>query len=732
MFKDLQFTIKKGLTVVYGLNRTNGKKSMQANGAGKSFAFSSLGEILYEEPIVGKKEDTVKEGERGAVLKIKNRKVEIIRKNNKLDIIVDGKPKDFRRKPDAQAWLKKHLPMNQHEFNTYGYLDSRIPHPLVMGSSSERKAFFTEAFGLDRIDIERRIFEAELAKLKRVRAAYKELKAVFDAEREKALPKEKRLDLEDRIKAYEEELEDLNRKNIRLQTIGQLLAFESSASKKITQFNELVPDLGEFAERYKVTKLNLRDNKAKLADARAWQDYQRDRRKYDKAVAGLSPKASKLLGRLGMKKALKVCKTAAENLDELRETYAKWEALDSKRLEKPKAPDEERPSESKKELRARYESLEHKLDHAERFGKGVCDSCGQEVKVKDPSVLRKKMKRISKELDLHTEWDGYEEEFEAYKKWRYDFKSLDAAMPEVNRDIEAAKEMRAWGRELRNLPEEPEAFEGRKLEVEVCERMVEEDRAQIELLEFMEPNLETLKALRELTDKQRAASSVGPKLQDRINELHEKVSKLRARLEVNSMVTSTLKTHRDRLLEMKAELADEEKLKLLVEAYSEKNMKRMAVKAISKQLMKAVNKLAKVIFPEDFEFDFVWEGSKISLTVTRKYREGRKLKTKTTDVRKLSGAESKLYTFILVFAHLKFVPHHKRSNVLILDEPDAAFSAETTEAFKKLLPLLNKVIPSIVVITPRTAERYPGAIEYTVVKEKGEARMVEGHPSTIK
>jgi DNA repair exonuclease SbcCD ATPase subunit len=705
---------------------------MQANGAGKSFAFSSLGEILYEEPIVGLKEDTVKEGERGITLKIKDRKVEVIRKNTKLDIIVDGKPKAFRRKPDAQAWLRKHLPMSHHEFNTYGYLDSRVPHPLVMGSSSERKKFFTEAFGLHKIDVERRIFEAELSALKRTRAAYKELRAVFDAEREKALPKEKRLALEEKVRAYEEELDDLNRKNMRLQTIGQLLAFETSAAKKIEAFNRVVPDLAEFTQVYKDARLNLKEDKEKLADARAWQDYQRDSRKYDKAVASLSEGAAKLVARLGVKKALKICRKAAEVLDELREKRQRFRDLEENRVQKPEAPAEDRPSESKKELRARLESVEHRLEHAERFGSGKCDSCGQDVKIKDPKVLRKKLKALQADLDLHEQWDDYEDAYESYKKWSTEFKAIGVDMPEVSRDIEFAKDQKAWGKEIRDLPEEPEPFTGKKLEVEVCERMVEEDRQRIELLEFMEPNLETIKSLRELTDKQRAASSKGPMLQARINEIHERVSKIKARLEVNQMVTSSLKKHRDRLLEMKAELAEEESLRLLVEAYSDKNMKRMAVKAVSTRLMKEVNRIAKVIFPEDFEFGFSWESSKISLTVTRKYREGRKIKTKTTDVRKLSGAESKLYTFILVFAHLKFVPQHKRSNVLILDEPDAAFSAETTEAFKKLLPILGRVIPSIVVITPRTAERYHGATEYTVVKEKGESRMVLGHPSTIK
>lgn len=732
LFKDLTFEIPKGLSVIYGLNRTNGRKSMQANGAGKSSAFASIGETLYEEPIVGLKEDTVKQGTRQVTLKLGKRVVDVVRKNTKLEILVDGKPKKFRKKPDAQKWLKAHLPMSQTEFNTYGFLDARVPHPLVMGSSTERKKFFTEAFGLDRIDIERRLFEAELSKLKRTRAAYRELKAVFDADKEKALPKEKRLELEQRIKDYEAELDDLNRKNLRLQTIAQILAFEQSASKQIKRFNDLCPDLSEFESVYKDAQANLKDNKAKLRDARAWEDYQRDTRRYNKAHGALSADAKKLVAQHGFKKAVRKCSDAADELPRLTSKLEAYQRQLGTKAKKPVAPDEKRPSEPKKELRARLDSLEHRLEHALKFKTGTCDSCGQEVKVRDPKKLKAQIREIDALLGLIELWDEYENERTAYKEWRSEFKIAEAEVGDLEEKIAKAKRYRKIGRELRDLPSEPEPFEGRKLEVEVCERMVEEDRAQVELLEFMEPNLETLKQLRELTDKQRNAASIAPKLQQRITEIHEKLSKVRSRLEVNSMVCESLSKHRKRLLEMKDELVNEEPLKLLVEAYSDKSIKRMAVKAISKRLMDEVNRYAKLIFPEDYEFGFQWESSKISLTVTRKYRQGKKTKVLPSDVRKLSGAEAKLYTFILVLAHLTFVPAKKRSNVLILDEPDSNMSAETTEAFKKLLPILNKVIPSIIVITPRTSERYEGAQEFTVLKEKGEAKIVKGHPSTIK
>ncbi len=156
-------------------------------------------------------------------------------------------------------------------------------------------------------------------------------------------------------------------------------------------------------------------------------------------------------------------------------------------------------------------------------------------------------------------------------------------------------------------------------------------------------------------------------------------------------------------------------------------MKRMAIKAISARLMAEVNKYARHVFAEDYTFEFNWDSSQLNLLVNRKYGK----KTLTSDVRKLSGAESKLFTIVLVLALLTFVPARKRCNLMILDEPTANFSPETIERFKALLPILNKVIPSIIVVTPKTDERYEGAQEFTMLKENGQSILVPGHPSIV-
>jgi len=118
----------------------------------------------------------------------------------------------------------------------------------------------------------------------------------------------------------------------------------------------------------------------------------------------------------------------------------------------------------------------------------------------------------------------------------------------------------------------------------------------------------------------------------------------------------------------------------------------------------------------------VW-GAQIKILVHRP--EG------VSDVRKLSGAESILFTLILVMSQLMFVPKSRRLSLLVLDEPTASFSEGTIELFRKLLPHLTQIIPSVLIVTPKAQIRFDGANEVTVVKDHGGSKIVTGHPDDV-
>jgi DNA repair exonuclease SbcCD ATPase subunit len=729
LFKDVKFDFKPGVSAIYGLNLAGGKSKSNGNGAGKSAFFSQVGEILFDEPMVGTKQDALKTGTRLLNVTAGDTTFNIQRSGTGLKIMKGGKSR-FRTKPMARKWLDKKLPISIEDFNTYVHSDARVPHPLVMGNSTARKKFFTSFFGLDKIDTERRLFLAELSKLAKVRAAFTELKAEYSRAKDKVDGLDLR-ELKAKVAATAEELEALHEKSTRLQDICRLLAFEKSAAAQIAEFSRIAGDISvdSFDELMTTAKWNLRTNKKDLEEARAWEQHQKDTRRYDKALASLGKDAAKLVAKHGVRKATKLCKTFYADRRGLEEQWHtadqnfKW-ATKIVASGKPEAVDELKTS--RKELKSRIESLEHQYDHAKKFKTGQCETCGQDVTVKSPKKLRHKIETLEAEVEACDAYAEYETAIEEYKKARKELKeseidALNAAMDKSTRYMEAFDE-------IKNLPDEPEKFEGKKLEVQVLERMVTEDRDRISLLTFIHPNLETIIDLGKLTAKQRGAASIGPKLQAKINELQDKLSNLKTKYAIGREAMQTYKRLKERLTEMREELKDEEALKLLVDGYSDKAVKKMAIQAISKRLMVEVNKYARVVFPEDFEFSFSWDRSQISLVVTRKH--GKKMLT--SDVRKLSGAESKLFTLVLMAALMTFRPVSQRCNVLFLDEPTANFSPETTESFKRLIPVLNKIFPTIIIITPDSGERYEGAEEWTVVKTKVEAKLVKGHPQSVK
>jgi DNA repair exonuclease SbcCD ATPase subunit len=730
MFKDVTWEFTPGLSTIYGLNRASTRTSNNGNGAGKSAFFSLLGENLFETPIVGEKQDALKGGVRTVSAMFGDKKVDIVRDGTKLDIMVDGKSKR-RTKPMTKAWLAKHLPVDEESWNTYIHIDARVPHPLVMGSSTARKKFFTSFFGLDKLDIERRLFQAELSKLGKVRAAYNEIKTEYTHVKEK-LSKYDRDQLKASGHEIQAELDELNAKNSRLQNITQLLAFEKSAKAQLDEFMALCPQGASqdtFDELLETAKWNRKTNKADLEEARDWEQYQRDTRKYTEAYNALSGNARKLLLKLGTKKALEKCRGYSGDRRGLEEAHYtahqnfKWA---TKVTEKGKPKKVEEPESTKKELRASLDSLEHQYDHARKFKKGQCEACGQSVEIKDPAKLKARIEKAERLLEQHDVYAAYNEARTEYKKAEKELEASD--LEELDAERIKSDKYIAILDELNDLPSRPKKFEGKKLEVKVLERMVEEDKERLRLLEFIQPNLETIIDLHKLSAKHRHAATIAIKLQDKINDCQERLGRIKLKLGLCKELYADYVRIKERIVLMKAQLKDEEALKLLVEGYSDKAMKKMAIKTIASRLMLEVNKYARIVFPEDYTFEFNWESSQMALIVRRKYGK----KTLTSDVRKLSGAESKLFTIVLVMALMTFVPKRKRCNVLILDEPTANFSPETTEAFMRILPALNKLFPSIVLITPRTNERYEGAREFTVLKTRTEAKILEGHPSLHK
>jgi DNA repair exonuclease SbcCD ATPase subunit len=184
---------------------------------------------------------------------------------------------------------------------------------------------------------------------------------------------------------------------------------------------------------------------------------------------------------------------------------------------------------------------------------------------------------------------------------------------------------------------------------------------------------------------------------------------------------------RVRAEELSEDLKSVEALELLEKAYSPRGFRRSLINTVCQQLEGILNRYAKVLFPEDYTFTLELD-KQFHIIGTRK--DPKSDKVLTSDVRKLSGAESSLFSLLLWCGLMSFVPKAKRPNVVILDELDARLGPELTERFLAFLPRMLQIVEHVVVVTPMLSSRYedhvPTCRYITVVKEGLSSKLMPG------
>lgn len=700
-FKKSTLKIPRGVSYLYGKNML---AHGNGNAAGKSVFASAPSDIFYDTPIVGTRADKEKSGQR--FIRFQRGKREIVirsaysGRSEKVAITVDGEEKKGRTTKITKSLLPRLWPITEQEYRTYGYLDASVPHPLVMGSTTERKAFFTSFFQLDRLDAERKVLAAYGSELKKVRARFNELDTTFKAVKADMLKKDQRLALESELESLEQQLTKLRKKSEQATKVQNLLEFEQWAGPKIKQLRKLVPDLDEntIQEEIKVRWKRIRvadEAKEKLTE---WKLYRRQLEEYQQKIEGLD---------------------MSQPLEELARMSEEWVQANAGlafvgRLEEPGARPErvEKPDQTREELALLQGKVRHMRDHARKFSKGLCSECGQEVEVPDPGKIKRLEREVETLAQAWAAYDSWTKKKEVWTRENEDYQERKAKRERLDQTLARTKKAHHLYKQRKDLVR-PEKVE-KPAEAEDTEPL----RLEIQTLDFGAQHAQKIRQLSELTDEERGLKFDSEKLE----QMQDQVSSSKTRLQVHNTVKGRASEMRTRLKALDRQLQDEEAVLFALEAYGDKAIKRMAVEAISERMMATVNQLAGLVF-NGFRFEFVWD-TQVKLLV---HRNGKR----PTDVRKLSGAERVLFTLILVFSLLMFVPSNKRLSLLILDEPCASFHEDTIALFHRLLPHLLQLIPSILVVTPKQYERFPGAVEYTVYRDETGACLKKGHPSEV-
>lgn len=156
----------------------------------------------------------------------------------------------------------------------------------------------------------------------------------------------------------------------------------------------------------------------------------------------------------------------------------------------------------------------------------------------------------------------------------------------------------------------------------------------------------------------------------------------------------------------------------LLEAYSPKGLKNIQMQNIIKLFEDNLNTFSPYIFAEPFHFN-------IELTKTD-FRIIAHRNNFSSDVHLLSGSESRCFQLLCLLSTIPFIDKDIRTNICILDEMESGLDNKSQYLYiNEFLPMLNKIIPNIFIITPKIQNEFfiDGATEYIVKKNKGISKI---------
>jgi len=666
--------VRPGITVIYGKNKL---RDNNANFVGKSLLVRSIEELIYDPAIRQDK----KVGSRFlSFVGNSGRQVELASSGSSIDVVVNGKSRTQRTKAENRRMVSRLWPLTAEDFSTYVYLDALASHPLVKGTSTARKNFFNSFFRLDVLDVEKKIFLKARLELKKLRAARTELERTYREISKDLMPSEK----------LEAEIERATTLDAKVRRLGKAFAKHQSDAALIA-FKKIAGDrIHKKARPVDVVRKEIRDAKRAEEALEEYAQYRKELKRFKEATAGLDMDTP---------------------LEELKAAFEAYREAAYKASDEPEAPEDPGPRKKVNgdlgELRARMRQIEHQLTNAHQSKNGICHACGQAIKVK-PSTLRAELEDLENKTDKLTLVAAHNARVDAYEAALAEYKRERAEWIKAKKKAKALKE-KAELYEKRAHFREPEKVEKPQGLSGVSLADLEEELHQAV---FLEEHADEIKRIK-------AGNLVETEFDhEELQRLQDKLASVKTRIAVHEGVVERAEAIRTRMRELDKKLAREEDLEIILQGYDDKAVKKMAIEAISTRLIEVVNRCARQVLP-NYRFELKWETTSIDLIAHRP--DGT-----TSDVRKLSGAESVLFTLVMVFALLVFVPDTKRVNTLILDEPTASFSGESTELFISLLGQLQTVIPSIIIVTPKKL-RIPDARCYTVVQDARGSRIVKGH-----
>ncbi|AWY08473.1 hypothetical protein HOT49_gp207 [Erwinia phage vB_EamM_Alexandra] len=748
VYKELDITglDKEGFATICGKNLDSPNVKDNTNGVGKSMLFAAIPTLLYEaDPLAMKKKDKGNMLGKGSSIDLSWNSplggvVRIVQTATKYQVYYNKEDQKVGRQDVARGWVQKHWPLSKEEFYSYCYIQSQISHPFQRATPAERLVYLTRLFNLDIFDNIRMALKKKLDLAKDAETESKGLADMLDVTQRKQNALSIHAEEKNTLKAI---IEHLDKMKARRNRLNEELLELSTARSNARKYEKLKHQLDTLGIETTDLKGELNDLRGQLIDHDKYDDYVEALEEYEQELSDVKKRIKALgdVADLDNKKLRKqhgklvkeeeAAQELLEKVDEQQEEYDDWReacAKLTKRLSKLKSP--KRTQEEAQDARAESKAIVQAYRAFEEHDHdgNSCPTCGQGVNLKAMARAATKAQAIIDECIEAIDYHKLNAELTALqddkvKKPKHDRAALEKQLKKLGKQLDAIEEQFEQAKKLEKLQARKAALKKPKA-VKQPKKARKTIKNRIKDLEILKDLTAAMKAIGEPEDpfylldgRYKDIETKSEALRNDIDKKERKAQGIQMRIQEHEHYEETLRELRGKLSKLQPLIDKRKVFEVLYKAYSNNALKLKAVESRLKQIENKLNEYSSLVFPEPMRFELFTTKQGVGATVTRMTSK------KTTDIGIMSGAETNCFRLLFAVAIMPFIPANRRTNFIILDEPDNSCSPAVSEHIvENFLPILKQIIPNIYWITPNDVEHFSNN-QWTVTKQGGTSSL---------
>jgi DNA repair exonuclease SbcCD ATPase subunit len=735
VFKRLRWRLDQHpLTVIRGLNRDRGSSS---NAVGKSLLGASIANLITDAPPISIRKHSAKElvfGKGRVELDLRNDKIAwslqqfAKGKTVRYDIMRNGKSMAAKDIKQARKFIHDAVPLSDEQFYSQVLISSYRPSILLYGRANARLELFEEIFDLRVYDMMRKSLLQDLSQINH-KFSQAEL---LNKQREELQPQLRRdlaTDIEKIRQRHKRLLQHYRRANQQAQeliaytTLAEQLSSNATLTELQSQAKQISTKLRRNNQRY------IKLHRA-FGAARSNQKILRTRRLLQRRLAAI-PKITNhhKLSRF----MLRADSHITQLQDNIRQYLDYERYIDKYReiINSVNLADQRDPAGLQRQLTETEHSLAQQ--RALRSGK-PCPVCGKIVErrrhrhtlrqLRDNARLvsnqLKRVKRVQFCLKLQAKLPKSVLNM-SINTTRNKLRNLEQQLDQAQQRTATVEQRRQINNQLKQLPEVHVIRPINRTRLRLLEQRINKLTRQQERLTN---DIQLLHKIAELNTEYdnhrnakltlRAVQQVIDQISPRLQSVSDKMHRFTAQQSEYNAARRQLHQITEELSEIETVIKNKDIVEALVQAYSTRGIRLMQIQSLANTYVAGLNALASSIYSEPMKFFAEVSPNQFNILVQRH--------GKISDIRALSGSESRQFLVISALAMVKLMPNHMRVNTIILDEMEAGLSRQDRLLFcQQFVPLLTNSIPHTVIITPHDDTELPiiNAHEMTLERKNG-------------